>query len=243
MSYTFSMTEDALAAGIKKIPDSKRAFVQEVQNLLKAGVEYAVLKQNGTYLNNILEALDGTMADVAGRYMSREGMPFEYKDGKLAFKQARALAVLKNLGKPTDKPKNGEQLPEEALEFLLMGVLGTMSGAMWDTEAVKAAKAAKNNKNADKTPAQIAEALKKRIEKAMKEAQDEGIDLSEVAPEGFVKVIPSAAPAPEQEQHHLSEKMQQIVTMLEPHEGTDVLDKILMAVSTVLVEATTKKAA
>lgn len=242
MSYTFSMTEDALAAGIKKIPDSKRAFVNEVQSLLKAGVEYAVLKQNGKYLNDILAALDGRMAAVAGRYMSATGMPFEFKDSKLAFKQTRALAILKNLGKQVDKPKAGEQLPEWALEALLLGVLGTMSGNMWDSEAVKADKEARKAAKAEKSTEEIKAALKKKIDKAIKEAKEAGLDASDVAPDDLIRVVPSAAPATEPEQH-LSTKMQQVVDMLEPYEGSDILDKVLTAISSVLVAATTNKAA
>lgn len=241
MSYTFSMTEDALAAGIKKIPDSKRAFVQEVQNLLKAGVEYAILRQNGTYLNNILEALDGRMAAVAGRYMSATGMPFEFKDGKLAFKQARALAILKNLGKQVDKPKAGEQLPEWALEALLLGVLGTMSGNMWDSEAVKADKEARKAAKQEKSVEEIRAALKKKIERAVKEAKEAGLDASEVAPDDLIRVIPSAAPATEQAST-ISTEMQKVVDLLSPYEGTEVMATVLTTVADILA-ASVKKAA
>lgn len=241
MSYTFYMTEDALAAGIKKIPDSKRAFVQEVQNLLKAGVEYAVLKQNGKYLNDILAALDGRMAAVAGRYMSATGMPFEFKDGKLAFKQARALAILKNLGKHVEKPKAGEQLPEWALEALLLGVLGTMSGNMWDSEAVKADKEARKAAKAEKSTEEIRAALKKKIERAVKEAKDAGLDASEVAPDDLIRVIPSAAPATEQAPA-ISTEMQKVVDLLSPYEGTEVMATVLTTVADILA-ASVKKAA
>lgn len=241
MSYTFSMTEDALAAGIKKIPDSKRAFVQEVQNLLKAGVEYAILRQNGTYLNNILEALDGRMAAIAGRYMSATGMPFEYKDSKLAFKQARALAILKNLGKHVEKPKAGEQLPEWALEALLLGVLGTMSGNMWDSEAVKADKEARKAAKQEKSVEEIRAALKKKIERAVKEAKDAGLDASEVAPDDLIRVIPSAAPATEQAPA-ISTEMQKVINLLSPYEGTEVMATVLTTVADILA-ASVKKAA
>lgn len=238
MSYTFSMTEEALANGIKKIPDSKRAFVQEVQSLLKAGVEYAILRQNGTYLNNILDALNGRMAAVAGRYMSATGMPFEFKDNKLSFKQARALAILKNLGKTVDKPKAGEQLPEWALEALLLGVLGTMSSNVWDSEAVKADKEARKAAKAEKSVDEIRAALKKKIEKAVKEAKEAGLDASEVAPDDLIRVIPSAAPAAPA----VSAEMQNLIRVLQPYEGTAIMATIMAQVADILA-STTKKAA
>lgn len=241
MSYTFSMSESELDAGIKKIPDSKKAFVNEVQRLLKAGVEYAILRQNGTYLNSILEALDGRMAAVAGRYMSATGMPFEFKDSKLAFKQARALAILKNLGKTVDKPKAGEQLPEWALEALLLGVLGTMSGNMWDSEAVKADKEARKAAKAEKSTEEIRAALKKKIERAVKEAKEAGLDASEVAPDDLIRVIPSAAPAQAQAPA-ISAEMQQVVDLLSPYEGTEVMATVLASVASILA-ASVKKAA
>lgn len=232
MSYKFSMSVKELESGISKLPASKQAFVKEVQRLLLAGAEYAVMEQNGSYLNRVLDVLDKALRDVAGRYMSGNGFPFTYDGTKLAFKQTRAIAILKGLGREVEAPKDGSNLPEEILSTLMLSIVAVMNNNQWDAEDMKA----RREKRAAAKKEITAEELKKRLDKLLKTAKEAGIDEQEFMP------VSSQVVEPVQEE--LAPEMQQVVSMLEPYAGDkQAMATIVAGLASVMAGLTAVKAA
>lgn len=232
MSYKFSMSVKELESGISKLPASKQAFVKEVQRLLLAGAEYAVMEQNGSYLNRVLDVLDKALRDVAGRYMSGNGFPFTYDGTKLAFKQTRAIAILKGLGREVEAPKDGSNLPEEVLSTLMLSIAAVMNNNQWDAEDMKA----RREKRAAAKKEITAEELKKRLDKLLKTAKEAGIDEQEF--------MPASSQAVEQVQEELAPEMQQVVSMLEPYVGDkQAMATIVAGLASVMAGLTAVKAA
>lgn len=232
MSYKFSMTQKELDAGIQKLPATKQAFVKEVQRLLLAGAEYAVMEQNGSYLNRVLDVLDKALRDVAGRYMSGNGFPFTYDGTKLAFKQTRALAILKGLGREVEAPKDGSNLPEEALSTLMLSIVAVMNNNQWDAEDMKA----RREKRAAAKKEITAEELKKRLDKLLKTAKEAGIDEQEF--------MPQASQPVGQASEELTPEMQKVVSMLAPYaENKQAMATIVASLASVMAGLATPKAA
>lgn len=232
MSYKFSMTQKELESGISKLPATKQAFVKEVQRLLLAGAEYAVMAQNGSYLNKVLDVLDKALRDVAGRYMSGEGFPFVYDGTKLSFKQARALKILELLGRKTEAPKDGSNLPEEALSTLMLSIVAVMNNNQWDAEDMKA----RREKRAAAKKEITAEELKKRLNRLLKMASEAGVDPAEFMPQASLPV--------EQVPQELAPEMQQVVSMLEPYAGNkQAMATIVASLASVMASMATPKAA
>lgn len=232
MSYKFSMSVKELESGIQKLPATKQAFVKEVQRLLLAGAEYAVMEQNGSYLNRVLDVLDKALRDVAGRYMSGNGFPFTYDGTKLAFKQTRAIAILKGLGREIEAPKDGSNLPEEALSTLMLSTAAVMNNNQWDAEDMKA----RREKRAAAKKEITAEELKKRLDKLLKAAKEAGIDEQDF--------MPQAPQAVEQVQEELAPEMRQVVRMLEPYAGNkQAMATIVASLASVMASFAEPKAA
>lgn len=232
MSYKFSMSVKELESGISKLPATKQAFVKEVQRLLLAGAEYAVMEQNGSYLNRVLDVLDKALRDVAGRYMSGNGFPFTYDGTKLAFKQTRAIAILKGLGREVEAPKDGSNLPEEALAALMLSIAAIMNHNQWDAEDMKA----RREKRAAAKKEVTAEELKKRLDRLLKSAKEAGIDEQDF--------MPQAPQAMEQVPQELAPEMQQVVDMLEPYAGDkQAMATIVAGLASVMASLSAVKAA
>lgn len=216
----FTMTEQDFESKLVVLARTKSEFVNAVQELLTAGMEFGIANANATALNKVLDILDGAMRKVAGAYMSSQSVPFAYNEGKLRYAQGKALGILKKIGHETTKPENGGPLPVEFAEYLVAAGRGYMAGVRWDAET-------KVTKDKQAKPELTLDDLKKRFNKLQKDAEKAGLDLKDAVPATLVKERPENPQAVV-----LSPKMKQIFHMLSQYEvpGDNTLDLLIQAI-------------
>lgn len=177
-NFTFTMSKDDLSKGITTLPEKRSEFVTLVQRLLTSAMEYAIVEQDGSYLGGVLDALKGEMHRVAGTYMSGDGFPFVYKDGKLSFKLARAKKILSILNVNTDDVE--DKLNEQQATTLATGVRAIMARTSWDDEVVKKKKAAAEKKKEEKTNAEKVAELQKAFKNLVKKAGEADVAMADI---------------------------------------------------------------
>lgn len=216
----FTMTEQDFESKLVVLARTKSEFVNAVQELLTAGMEFGIANANATALNKVLDILDGAMRKVAGAYMSSQSVPFVFTEGKLKYAQSKALGILKKIGHETTKPENGDPLPVEFAEYLVAAGRGYMAGVRWDAET-------KVTKDKQAKPELTLDDLKKRFNKLQKDAEKAGLDLKDAVPATLVKDRPENPQAVV-----LSPKMKQIFHMLSQYEvpGDNTLDLLIQAI-------------
>ena len=222
----FTMTEQDFESKLVVLARTKSEFVNAVQELLTAGMEFGIANANATALNKVLDILDGAMRKVAGAYMSSQSVPFVYNEGKLKYAQSKALGILKKIGHETTKPENGGPLPVEFAEYLVAAGRGYMAGVRWDAET-------KVTKDKQAKPELTLDDLKKRFNKLQKDAEKAGLDLKDAVPATLVKERPENPQAVV-----LSPKMKQIFHMLSQYEvpGDNTLDLLIQAILNTLAK-------
>lgn len=222
----FTMTEQDFESKLVVLARTKSEFVNAVQELLTAGMEFGIANANATALNKVLDILDGAMRKVAGAYMSSQSVPFVFADGKLKYAQSKALGILKKIGHETAKPENGGPLPAEFAEYLVAAGRGYMAGVRWDAET-------KVTKDKQAKPELTLDDLKKRFNKLQKDAEKAGLDLKDAVPATLVKDRPENPQAVV-----LSPKMKQIFHMLSQYEvpGDNTLDLLIQAILNTLAK-------
>ena len=222
----FTMTEQDFESKLVVLARTKSEFVNAVQELLTAGMEFGIANANATALNKVLDILDGAMRKVAGAYMSSQSVPFVFADGKLKYTQSKALGILKKIGHETTKPENGGPLSAEFAEYLVAAGRGYMAGVRWDAET-------KVTKDKQAKPELTLDDLKKRFNKLQKDAEKAGLDLKDAVPATLVKDRPENPQAVV-----LSPKMKQIFHMLSQYEvpGDGTLDLLIQAILNTLAK-------
>ena len=222
----FTMTEQDFESKLVVLARTKSEFVNAVQELLTAGMEFGIANANATALNKVLDILDGAMRKVAGAYMSSQSVPFVFADGKLKYAQSKALGILKKIGHETTKPENGGPLSAEFAEYLVAAGRGYMAGVRWDAET-------KVTKDKQAKPELTLDDLKKRFNKLQKDAEKAGLDLKDAVPPTLVKERPENPQAVV-----LSPKMKQIFHMLSQYEvpGDNTLDLLIQAILNTLAK-------
>ena len=222
----FTMTEQDFESKLVVLARTKSEFVNAVQELLTAGMEFGIANANATALNKVLDILDGAMRKVAGAYMSSQSVPFVFADGKLKYTQSKALGILKKIGHETAKPENGGPLSAEFAEYLVAAGRGYMAGVRWDAET-------KVTKDKQAKPELTLDDLKKRFNKLQKDAEKAGLDLKDAVPATLVKDRPENPQAVV-----LSPKMKQIFHMLSQYEvlGDNTLDLLIQAILNTLAK-------
>ena len=222
----FTMTEQDFESKLVVLARTKSEFVNAVQELLTAGMEFGIANANATALNKVLDILDGAMRKVAGAYMSSQSVPFVFADGKLKYAQSKALGILKKIGHETTKPENGGPLSAEFAEYLVAAGRGYMAGVRWDAET-------KVTKDKQAKPELTLDDLKKRFNKLQKDAEKAGLDLKDAVPATLVKDRPENPQAVV-----LSPKMKQIFHMLSQYEvpGDGTLDLLIQAILNTLAK-------
>lgn len=222
----FTMTEQDFESKLVVLARTKSEFVNAVQELLTAGMEFGIANANATALNKVLDILDGAMRKVAGTYMSSQSVPFVFTEGKLKYAQSKALGILKKIGHETTKPENGGPLPVEFAEYLVAAGRGYMAGVRWDAET-------KVTKDKQAKPELTLDDLKKRFNKLQKDAEKAGLDLKDAVPATLVKERPENPQAVV-----LSPKMKQIFHMLSQYEvpGDNTLDLLIQAILNTLAK-------
>lgn len=222
----FTMSEQDFESKLIVLARTKSEFVNAVQELLTAGMEFGIANANATALNKVLDILDGAMRKVAGAYMSSQSVPFVFADGKLKYTQSKALGILKKIGHETTKPENGGPLSAEFAEYLVAAGRGYMAGVRWDAET-------KVTKDKQAKPELTLDDLKKRFNKLQKDAEKAGLDLKDAVPATLVKDRPENPQA-----IVLSPKMKQIFHMLSQYEmpGDNTLDLLIQAILNTLAK-------
>lgn len=177
-NFTFTMSKDDLSKGIVTLPEKRAEFVKLVHKLFTSAMEYAIIEQDGSYLNGVLDALKGEMRRTAGEYMSGEGFPFVYKDGKLSFKLTRAKKILELLKVDVSNVK--DTLDEQQAATLATGVRAVMVRTSWDDEAVKKKREAKAKAQEEKSAEDKLAELKKAFKNLVKKAGEADVAMADI---------------------------------------------------------------
>ncbi len=231
-NFTFTMSKDDLSKGITTLPEKRSEFVTLVQRLLTSAMEYAIVEQDGSYLGGVLDALKGEMRKVAGTYMSGDGFPFVYKDGKLSFKLARAKKILSILNINTDDVE--DKLNEVQAMTLATGVRAIMARTSWDDEVVKKKREAAEKKKEEKTNAEKVAELQKAFKNLVKKAGEADVAMADVIdPVYQTRTVVEVRDTTPDNARILSKEMKKIVDMLAPYGDTD-LAKVTAALAVML---------
>lgn len=231
-NFTFTMSKDDLSKGIVTLPEKRAEFVKLVHKLLMSSMEYAVVEQDGSYLNGVLGALKGEMRRTAGEYMSGEGFPFVYKDGKLSFKLTRAKKILELLKVDVSNVK--DTLDEQQAATLATGVRAVMVRTSWDDEVVKKKKAAAEKAKEEKTNAQKLAELQKAFKNLVKKASESEVSMADIIdPVYQTRTVVEVRDTTPDNARILSKEMKKIVDMLTPYGDTD-LAKVTAALAVML---------
>lgn len=223
-NYKFSMSESELVKGITSIPATIKQFRDTVQKCSVAAVEYAIVKVNGTYINQVIDAVPDKYRATLRQWVSQKGIPLkaDEKEKKVAFNFAKAKAILKERGvewKPdSSKLKNEDN---NQLERLADMAHAQLSGQAWD-----AALKAEQKEKASKKEVTV-DSLKKAVDRLAKKAHDAGIDLVEVGLGGEAPALPES----------LSEVIDTILPFAEDNEA---VVKITMAIAAAISQLQAK---
>lgn len=231
-NFTFTMSKDDLSKGIVTLPEKRAEFVKLVHKLLTSAMEYAIIEQDGSYLNGVLDALKGEMRRTAGEYMSGEGFPFVYKDGKLSFKLTRAKKILELLGVDVSNVK--DTLDEQQATTLATGVRAIMARTSWDDEVVKKKREAAEKKKEEKTNAEKVAELQKAFKNLVKKAGEADVAMADIIdPVYQTRTVVEVRDKTPDNAHILSKEMGKIVNMLAPYGDTE-LAKVTAALAVML---------
>lgn len=245
MAYKFSLTREQLTAKTKEIPATYAAYQKLTQEVLVAGVEYAIIEADGSLLQECFNVMHEKHRRWAKMYVSMRGIALTYdkKQDKVRFSQDKGRAILQERNYDVKKLPKGGTWPEDALSLLATYAVGVMSGSSWDT-AFKAAQkeeraAAKAEKLADfKTQ-------KEKLDKMLKAAMDAG-HSKEALLEGYLPEQP-AMTSDDMELLALAKQYHDILNMLKGHDKDEaVANAVMVAVAAAIQRATaetTKKAA
>lgn len=231
-NFTFTMSKDDLSKGIVTLPEKRAEFVKLVHKLLTSAMEYAIIEQDGSYLNGVLDALKGEMRRTAGEYMSGEGFPFVYKDGKLAFKLTRAKKILELLGVDVSNVK--DTLNEQQATTLATGVRAVMVRTSWDDEVVKKKREARAQAQEEKSVEDKLAELRKAFKNLVKKAGEADVAMADIIdPVYQTRTVVEVRDKTPDNAHILSKEMGKIVNMLAPYGDTE-LAKVTAALAVML---------
>lgn len=223
-NYKFLMSEVELIEGITSIPATIKQFRDTVQKCSVAAVEYAIVKVDGTYINQIINAVPDKYRATLRQWVSQKGIPLktDEKGKKVAFNFAKAKAILKERGVEW-KPDSSKLKDEDhsQLERLADMAQAQLSGQAWDS-ALKAEQKEKATKKVV-----TADSLKKAVDRLAKKAHDAGIGLDEIG-------IGGQAAVPES----LTEVLE---TILPFAEDTEAVVKITMAIANAVSQLSKKE--
>lgn len=231
-NFTFTMSKDDLNKGIVTLPEKRAEFVKLVHKLLMSAMEYAIIEQDGSYLNGVLDALKGEMRRTAGEYMSGEGFPFTYKDGKLAFKLTRAKKILELLKVDVSNVK--DTLDEQQATTLATGVRAVMVRTSWDDEVIKKKREARARAQEEKSAEDKLAELKKAFKNLVKKAGEADVAMADIIdPVYQTRTVVEVRDKTPDNARVLSKEMNKIVNMLAPYGDTD-LAKVTAALAVML---------
>lgn len=231
-NFTFTMSKDDLNKGIVTLPEKRAEFVKLVHKLLTSAMEYAIIEQDGSYLNGVLGALKGEMRRTAGEYMSGDGFPFVYKDGKLAFKLTRAKKILELLKVDVSNVK--DTLDEQQAATLATGVRAVMVRTSWDDEAIKKKREARATAQEEKSAEDKLAELKKAFKNLVKKAGEADVAMADIIdPVYQTRTVVEVRDKTPDNAHILSKEMGKIVNMLAPYGDTE-LAKVTAALAVML---------
>ena len=223
MSYTFKKSQEEILTGIGTIGLKQSEFVALVQDLAVCSAEHGIMERNGTLLEKVLAEVHGRFHTCIREWLTREGVPFTVKDGKVKFAWAKAKAIALAAGHTdwtpdTDKPSDADLA---ILAKVCQRALGRLEGVVWNEKIKQAGSEARAANKADP------EKIRKRMTSALKDAEEAGVDVSDLLP------------SPE-----LDENLAKIAKMLAPFgDNKEALAVVMVAIGTALGDLNKAKAA
>lgn len=245
MAYKFSLTREQLTAKTKEIPATYAAYQKLTQEVLVAGVEYAIIEADGSLLQECFNVMHEKHRRWAKLYVSMRGIALTYdkEKDKVRFSQDKGRGILRERQYDLTKLPKGEAWPEDALAILATYAVGIMAGTAWDASL----KEAQKEERAANKAANLADFKKQKdkLDKMLKAALAAG-HSKEALLEGYLPEQP-AMTSDDIELLALAKQYHDILDMLKGHDKDEaVANAVMVAVAAAIQRATseaTKKAA
>ena len=217
----FRMKREDVVSGIVKLGVTGKEFVRQAKDIGLAASEHAVMECNGKLLEELMDVFDNRFSSALQSWFSQKGVPFVVKDKKLTFSARKAEGIAKDIkaheGSWTCDPSKLTDADKLVLEKICISAIATLNATEWDKPLAASRREAREASKVNP------ENVKKRLERALADAKELGIDTSDIIPTGEVVNIP--------------DNMREVVEMLMPFgENAKAMAAIVTAISLALVD-------
>ena len=217
----FRMKREDVVSGIVKLGVTGKEFVRQAKEIGLAASEHAIMECNGKLLEELMDVFDNRFSGALQSWFSQKGVPFVVKDKKLTFSARKAEGIAKDIkaheGSWTCDPSKLTDADKIILEKICISAIATLNATEWDKPLAASRREAREASKANP------ENVKKRLERALADAKELGIDTSDIIPVGENVGVP--------------EHLRQVVEMLMPFgENAKAMAAIVTAISLALVD-------
>lgn len=218
----FRMKREDVVKGIVKLGVTGKEFVKQAKEIGLAGSEHAIMECNGKLLEELLAVFDNRFSKALQSWFTQKGVPFVAKEGKLTFSARKAEGIAKDIkaheGSWTCDPSKLTDADKVILEKICISAIATLNATEWDKPLAASRKESREKAKANP------DNVKKRLERALADAKELGLDTSDIIPvAGAVVDIP--------------DNMREIVEMLMPFgENATAMAAIVRAIGLALAD-------
>ena len=217
----FRMKREDVVKGIVKLGVTGKEFVKQAKEIGLAASEHAIMECNGKLLEELMDVFDNRFSGALQSWFSQKGVPFVVKDKKLTFSARKAEGIAKDIkaveGSWTCDPSKLTDVDKAVLEKICISAIATLNATEWDKPLAASRREARES--AKTNPDNV----KKRLERALADAKELGLDTSDIIPVGEVVNIP--------------DNMREIVEMLMPFgENATAMAAIVRAIGLAIAD-------